>query len=225
MNNREVLIQTNIDDNLKDLHSRDYFGYGRWDSQYWFIGLEAGGDTKEKSIQSWIKMGMKNLVDCKSHHINMEIDKHHRDDNPATSPTWRKLIIILLSFKYGIKPSLKEIKDYQKTFWGSDSDIGETLVVNVSATPAKNRKTKAENRDRYREKRIVYLFEKIKENKPIFVIIYGKQQLKYWNEYINFDSDYNSKIGNTIIKGIKHPARNLNENDCVETGIFLRLKT
>lgn len=223
MHKREVLTQNQIEYRLKDKHSRNYFGYGRWNSPYWFIGLESGGKEREDiSISAWEKMGMGELLDCKLHHFNMGIDKHHKD-NPVAGQTFRKLIKIFLAFKNGKEPHIKEINEYMKSSWGSAT--GETLVINISATPAQNIKIKVKNRDKYHEDRISYIIQKIKENKPVFVIIYGKAQFKYWSN-LNFDSNYNSKIGDTIIKGIMHPAyRYFKEKDCIETGMFLRLKT
>jgi hypothetical protein len=80
-----------------------FFGYGRWDAPYWFIGPEAGmgkggTDSLIARYESWQKLGCGPVVDCEKHHRGFGFTKWH-DPDPPTQPTWRQLIRVLLSFK------------------------------------------------------------------------------------------------------------------------------
>jgi hypothetical protein len=50
-----------------------FYGYGRWDAPFWFIGPEAamdndGIDSISARFQSWEKLGGSAIVDCVEHH-------------------------------------------------------------------------------------------------------------------------------------------------------------
>ena len=56
---------------LKYIHN--FYGYGSFNADYWFISLEEGGGHSEKEIQNrlnvWEKRGSKQLEDCRSYHL------------------------------------------------------------------------------------------------------------------------------------------------------------
>jgi hypothetical protein len=75
-----------------------FFGYGRWDVPYWFVGSEAGiaksGDGLSLRYESWKQLGCAPVVDCEKHHRGFGMTKWHRH-HPPTHTTWRQLILSL----------------------------------------------------------------------------------------------------------------------------------
>lgn len=44
-------------DSVRDEAARKWFGYGRWDAPYWFVGMEPGGTEDASSYESWKRLG------------------------------------------------------------------------------------------------------------------------------------------------------------------------
>src|ERR1035441_10231370 len=89
-----------------------FFGFGRWDAPYWFIGPEPGGSINDIRARVWKdQFGKGNLLDCKAFHDALvgamrekgidpkSIDKVKKlvreSPKPALQPTWRRLILLL----------------------------------------------------------------------------------------------------------------------------------
>jgi hypothetical protein len=96
--------------------SRDWFGYGRWDAPYWFVGMEPGGADDTKSYEAWRALGRGELIDCRKHHLSStdpEWTRWHLKERPPTQATWRRLIQLL--FAYEGKPTdLDAVLAYQR---------------------------------------------------------------------------------------------------------------
>jgi hypothetical protein len=93
--------------------AREWYGYGRWDAPYWFIGQEPGMDPAENNdlkprCDAWIKLGAGELVDCQEHHFGFgQYDWHREVPPPLLQPTWKHLIRLLLAYRSGKEPTLK----------------------------------------------------------------------------------------------------------------------
>jgi hypothetical protein len=114
-----------------------FFGYGRWDAPYWFIGPEAGmgkdgRDDLAARYESWTQLGCAPVVDCEKHHRGFGFTKWHKP-HPPTQPTWRQLIRLLLAYK-GMNTDLNSIREYQREKWGSST--GETCVIELCGISA-----------------------------------------------------------------------------------------
>ena len=53
--------------------AKSWYGYGRWDAPYWFIGLEPGmrADEGERLLErcsAWERLGSPELMGCLEHH-------------------------------------------------------------------------------------------------------------------------------------------------------------
>jgi hypothetical protein len=44
-------------DDTKALAARSWFGYGRGEAPYWFIGMEPGGSDDHASYEAWKQLG------------------------------------------------------------------------------------------------------------------------------------------------------------------------
>jgi len=163
-------------DDLKALAARDWFGYGRWDAPYWFIGMEPGGTDDHASYEVWLQLGGTELIDCRAHCLGTKFPKWHGGHRPPTQPTWRRLIQLLLGYE-GKPAGLDAVSIYQRDSWGALN--GDTALLEVSALHAKNLVTSV-NRNAYRERRVAVLKERLETNRPKFVVFYG---LGYKNIY------------------------------------------
>lgn len=208
--------------NMTDM-IQNWYGYGQWSAPYWFLGPEPGmadkGDDLEKRCEAWLQIGGGELVDCIAHHHAFGYDKWHKV-NPPTQSTWRQLIRLLLSFK-GIEATLEEIREYQRTQWGTIA--GETCVIELSSLAAPNLST-CRDRDSHREQRVAFLRDKISKYQPTFVVMYGDSQTKYWEQIVGkFDQDGIREVGRTIAISTPHPQKHgTTNNEWIQFGKFLR---
>jgi len=70
--------------------AQDFYGYGRWDAPYWFIGPEAGmgKDGKDNLVaryDSWKQLGCAPVVDCEKHHRGFGFTKWHDTTDMAAT--------------------------------------------------------------------------------------------------------------------------------------------
>jgi len=158
----------------REAASRDWYGYGRWDAPYWFIGMEPGGDDDLKSYEAREALApdRTGLIDCRRHHMSSTDPKWtrwHRDGPRRTQPTWRRLIQVLLGYK-GEPTDLDSVCQYQRTDLGSLT--GETAVVELGELHAPGLATKLD-RETYRNGRIETLHDRLVEREPTFALCYG----------------------------------------------------
>lgn len=71
--------------NVKALAAESWFGYGRWDAKYWFVGMEPGGTDEVASYESWRRLGAGELIDCRQHHLDCGFTHWHGDNNKGHS--------------------------------------------------------------------------------------------------------------------------------------------
>ena len=166
--------------------ARSWYGYGRWDAQYWFIGPEPGmrADEGEKLLErcsAWERLGSLELMGCFEHHdafdylkwhnrtTRMKVPVQNRTHRPPMQATWRQLIRLLLAYK-GERADNDAIGDYQCELWGSLN--GEVCAPELSALAARSFSVKRD-RTTYLDERTEHLRKRLVENVPQFVIMYG----------------------------------------------------
>jgi hypothetical protein len=173
-------------DDARTLAARSWFGYGRWDAPFWFIGMEPGGDDEHASYEAWFALGAGELIDCRAHHLwnreahDIEDPKWTRwhDDSPGrrTQPTWRRLIQLLFGFENkgdAEASDLDAVYDYQKHCLGrTDPAHGETAIVELGALHAPALATRVD-RISHRDERIEILAQSLLRYRPAFVVCYG----------------------------------------------------
>jgi hypothetical protein len=191
-----------------------FYGYGRWDAPFWFIGPEAGmaktGDSLERRYQSWKTLEFQPVVDCHAHHRGFGFSKWHQP-HPPTQATWRQLIRLLLSYK-GQPTDLETIRLYQRDQWGSST--GETCVIELLGLASPNMRT-PQDRTTFLSRRMARIREEAQVRSGEFIVMYGIGQREEW-EWIagaKFDSDGICRMGKTPVALAFHPVAPGSTND------------
>lgn len=213
-----------MDADVREMAERSY-GYGRWDAPYWFIGPEQAqarveeNDLKER-VKAWSLFGKYELDDCRAFHAQIRETRWHRN-KPALQPTWRPLMILLMAF-LGKSIDNETLRTYQRDRWGSRS--GETCVIELSGLAAASLKVDRD-RESFREERIRVIKERMGENQPRLVVMYGMAQLDAWKEIsgCRFEKGDIEKPGSTIFSVQKHPVTpGLKNSHWEQAGMKLR---
>ena len=188
--------------NTRDAAARRWFGYGRWDAPYWFIGMEPGGTDDDKSYEVWRALGGGELIDCRKHHLCSGYTGWHEPARPPTQPTWRRLIQTLLAFK-GEPTDMEAVSRYQRNEFGTEA--GETAVIELSALNAPNLQTVVD-RTVHREARTEDLRRRLETYHPKFAIFYGTTyRTEYGKVAGAFGTDGTTWFGNTLCVLVPHP--------------------
>jgi hypothetical protein len=190
-------------DDPKALAARSWFGYGRWDAPYWFVGMEPGGTDDHASYEVWMQLGGTELIDCRAHCLGTNFFKWHGGDRPPTQPTWRRLIQLLLGYE-GKAGDLDAVSIYQRDKWGALK--GDTALLEVSALHATSIDTLVD-RDAYRDQRITTLKERLEAYRPKFVVFYGRGYSDIYEKIVNarFDANGDAWRGSTLCVLVQHP--------------------
>jgi hypothetical protein len=101
-------------DDPRALGDRGWFGWGRWDAPYWFIGPEPGGDDDHLSPEAWMRLGGTELIDRRHHHLGSNNLRWHDVRHPRAQRTWNNLIRLMLSYEGKQADDLNAVKVYQR---------------------------------------------------------------------------------------------------------------
>lgn len=187
--------------------SEHFFGYGRWDAPFWFVGPEAGmgkdgSDNLAARYESWKRLEFSPVVDCAAHHLGFGFTKWHQPD-PPIQRTWGQLIRLLLTYK-GLSSDKEAIRKYQRERWGSLE--GETCVIELSGLASPNMQTRRD-RATFLSRRIERIRKEALRYAPEFIVMYGEGQRKEWERIADskFDSNGLCWMNKTIIAVAPHP--------------------
>lgn len=215
--------------------ARQCYGYGRWDAPYWFIGLGEGmgSESLYKRAEAWGELQNEGLCDCRAFHERIRENRWH--EKPVQfQPTWRRLMLLLMTFleRDGDDDSL--LRKYQSGEWGIRE--GETCACELFGLPAPNFKTyktlmngrfnPEESKD-ILQKRIEFIRCKISCHNPIFVVMYGRGARKQWRAIADcsLPDDTICKLGSTMMVSAIHPtAHGVEDAYWVNLGERLRLQ-
>ena len=150
-----------------------WFGYGRWDAPFWFVGMEPGGDDHPEIYTSWAACGKSGLIDTKMHEdewnrrVAPELRTRWFAERPAIQRgTWQPLIHVVL----GYTGSDEDAHAYQRDKLGRAD--GETALIEASPTAYKSLSTPGDRG--VTESRLTTLREKLNESHPALAVFYGK---------------------------------------------------
>ena len=203
-----------------------FYGYGNFYSDYWFIGMEEGGDDTvqefyENYVENWDRKESTDILDG----INKETEDMFFNDKGKIQKTWGGIIKLLLSIEN--KPTDKErILNFQKTNLGRIIN-GNNLLLELLPLPNRSIAnwgyhslelphfdTRKNYLKYYLPERTKRIKEFISKYNPKVVIFYSTSQkyLKSWKEIMGIDrntsinSPFIMKINKTIFVICKHPA-------------------
>lgn len=235
---------------LKDF-MHNFYGYGNYDSDLWFIGIEEGGGNDigevEKRLNVWKDRGSKELEDLFEYHMEIGIDKYFKK-GPVKQKTWSKLIHLILSY-HNRESGDNHIRGYQKDRLGRAD--GESCLMELLPLPSPGNnswnydtfsnmemlKTHEIYRDAIANHRVRNIRKKINEHRPRNVIFYAKDKkyINHWLDIIDLkgvpiehakESFIFIKENNTNYIITKHPtAYGVSNEHYAEIGRFLREKT
>ena len=192
-----------MEDNAKDRAARSWFGYGRWDAPYWFIGMEPGGTDDHATYEAWEQLGGEELIDCRAHHLASNNSTWHDDRVGKIQPTWGRLIALMLGYE-GKPADRDSILGSQTRAWGSIN--GDTAAIVISSLHSPNTRSDID-RFRYLNDRIKTLRRRLIDHSPRLVVFYGTSYQKYHSLILDYKINKKSYIrfGTTIFVLFDHP--------------------
>jgi hypothetical protein len=116
----------------------NFYGYGNYDGDYWFIGKEEGGGNTLNEIQErlslWERRGKRELEDIADYHIALG-DKRYFTHPFAIQSTWNKLIRMVLAVQQ--EPQTTDmVRTYQREKLGRLD--GDTCLLELLPLPSRS---------------------------------------------------------------------------------------
>jgi hypothetical protein len=222
----------------KALAAAHWFGYGRWNAPYWFIGKEPGGSDDPEQYASWARLGGTNLIDCRAHDLDCPSKREpgmwHGGEAPPLQRTWRPLITMLLAYEGASDYDSEAVRRYQDERWGRTD--GDTAVLELSAIAAQSVSQAEGMRLLHLEDRIATFRRHLAEHPPEFVVFYGLgvdpvHEMRYLEHFSaiaqdDLAVDVPVRIGKTVFVAEKHPtAHGTTTEHWIELGHRLRAMT
>lgn len=194
------MTNNKFDDVLLNEFINNFYGYGNYKGEFWFIGKEEAirkakndgvkfNDIKNR-IEIWEKMGKKELEDvCKYSERRGITDRF--EGKIKLSKTWCGLMKIILK-PIGAKYNIDDIKKYQKDEWGRRES--NNCLIELMPLPKKSTKDWFYNKysditylrdkkvywDEISPQRIEHIKKRLNQHNPKVVVFYSTQK-KYVN--------------------------------------------
>lgn len=193
-----MLSQDFFNDEFLEKRVDTFYGYGNYQGNYWFIGMEEGGAEDFQDINNriniWSKRGSHEIEDIAEYHEAIGYGASFQPCAKLDVPVWRTSIRIILSAKGKDNIDLENIRKYQIEELGRKDK--ETCLLELFPLPSPSRQHWIFNqhsrlwflstRDTYEnycvEKRINYISDKIREHQPKAVVFYGKGFDYFWRK-------------------------------------------
>jgi len=202
--------------------AHDFFGYGRWDAPYWFIGPEQGGGENESRAAIFDelqqdKAAPDGLCDCRDFHGGIQELRWHFIEPVDLQFTWRKLMLLLMT--YLSRPTdIESMREYQRCRWGRQ--CGETCVIDLSGLSFGSFRESSSFRKEVSDgvaadlrelvtKRANFVCAKIREVRPSLIVFYGYSYQRYWTKIAGDDLPERNEAKKTaggVVVYAQHPA-------------------
>jgi hypothetical protein len=194
-----------------------FWGFGQYESQYWFVGMEEGGGHEieeiSKRFTTWEKLGSSELIDNYEYHLGITGYGYERffEGNIKLQSTWKKLIRAYLNIENPNKNySADDVKKIQANNWGRKTSNNCLLDIFPLPSPSASKwlynewsdleilKDRSTYKNTLKDKRIKALRRRVLLYKPKVVMYYGigKEYLEIWEEVsgVKFSPKNNFKI-------------------------------
>jgi hypothetical protein len=219
--------QDSLNDELLEKRIEKFYGYGDYEGQYWFIGMEeAGGDFKDVNhrLNIWGERECREIDDVVEYHRDLGLEYSTGFQLGGNlQPTWKGLIRILLSIKCQENIHLDDVRNYQIYELGRKDK--ETCLLELLPLPSPSINywiygkhsslsylcCKKKYIEYCIDKRINHISQRIKEYKPKVVVFYGMGYEYSWRKIADFEFTTASEgvlIGTnsqTVFAIVKHP--------------------
>ena len=192
-----------LNDETLERFIHDFYGYGNFSGDYWFIGLEQGGGNSVEEVQlrldTWQNNSGRALEDAASYHKAIGLGEFFDPQKTKLQSTWARLIRVLLGIqgKTLDETTVNQVKAYQRDkFLRQD---GDTCSIELLPLPSPSMSkciygthssletlsTRAHYRSAFAQHRAVAIKEKIELYCPKLVMFYGlhAEYVKWW-QYI-----------------------------------------
>lgn len=210
--------------------AEQWYGYGRWEAPFWFLGPEPGGPSPDGPLRAWDELGRGELLDCEEHHLAFGCNKWHREP-VRLQTTWGRLILLLKSYKQE-DPALEARKLYQAQDWGtknrSTGRLSETCVIELCSVAAPAMGMGTYDDSAVRSRRIEHIRDRLQDHHPEFLVMYGLGWRREWEQIVGgeFDEKGIRRVGNTVAMITPHPAAYGQKNEeWVAYGSALRFES
>jgi hypothetical protein len=185
-----------LDDDLLTYYADSFYGYGRYEAPYRFVGLEEGSDGTVEEIQrrlaAWREGGCQELEDAWDYHVRIG-EKDLTRERPKLQSTWKQLCRIVL-VGMGQPSDTESLRRYQKHYLGRRD--GATCLLELLQLPSKNTgEWRYANASRlphlasrraaqqyYAPRRVAHLRRRIAQYRPAVVVFYGLTNRYWWTE-------------------------------------------
>jgi hypothetical protein len=185
-----------LDDDLLASYANSFYGYGRYEAPYWFIGLEEGSDGSVEEIQRrlvvWREGGCQELEDAWDYHVRIGAE-HLTRERPKLQSTWKQLCRIVL-VGTGQPSDTESLRHYQKHHLGRRD--GATCLLELLPLPSRNTgewqywkasrlshlASRRAAQQYYAPRRVLHLRQRIAQYRPAVVVFYGATNRTWWTE-------------------------------------------
>lgn len=216
-----------LDDAILEEFINGFYGYGNLNAPFWFIGMEEGGGSSVREIntriETWRNRGSKEVEDLFEYHCAIGITQFF-GRKAKLQTTWNKIIRVVLSAQEQ-NVDTDKVRDYQNRLLARKN--GETCILELLPLPSPNSTSWLykdcsqldflRSREEYRRQvtrfRIPAIRNKVLEHKPKAVVFYGISYKDHWTEIASIDafSEIKNDIsyrkqGSTIFICSQHPA-------------------
>lgn len=194
-----------------------FWGFGQYDAEYWFIGMEEGGGDElqevSKRLLVWEQNGSPELIDNYEYHLGISEYGYENffEGKIRLQNTWAKLIRAFLNIENPDKDyTVSDIKEFQAHCWGRGDSNNCLLDIFPLPSPSASKWNYDKwcglpilrSRDMYktalRDKRINKIKERIATYNPKVVIFYafGDDYLRIWEQVseIEFTPENRHKV-------------------------------
>jgi hypothetical protein len=122
-------------------YCEEFYGYGSWDSETWFIGMEEGGRDSakesaiEKRLELWQSRGSRDVESAPDFYKSLNYADEWFHKKPKRQATWHQLIRLQLHLDQ-IEVTDEDIFKVQTTSWGKNDS--KSAIFELFALPVPN---------------------------------------------------------------------------------------